>query len=452
MIRRCFYFLLLISTIILAQQEFEFEFDYAEFRFDSTSNLVEIYYKFNPADFETRFVNNEEIISQSIIIQFSLPGTNEISVSDTIDNVYKSVDIKNSDNFKDILGIYNAILAEGNYELNLTIKDNFSGKEFSSKEFIIVKAFGTDEPSISDIQLANSISKDTTSSDLFTKNTLKVIPNTTSSYSSDLPLLLYYCELYNIAGKDIQLTTAILEGQSKVVYSSTKGIKQSNESIVQVDQINLLKYPSGIYTIKLIISDSLNTYAYESEKQFYFYNKLYTKNQETDSGEQIENFTSPFAFMSIEECNEVFDQSKYIASEHEKELWDKLTTIEAKREFLTQFWKRRSDDKNGNWIQSYDYYKTLIKEVRTKFSSGNTTGEKTERGRVYLSYGPPSRVERYPNESNLRPYEIWYYDGIESGVIFIFGDLTGFSNYELIHSTKRGEIYDDTWQRRLYIK
>lgn len=451
MIRRC-YLLLIISSVIFTQPKFEFEFDYAQFRFDSTSNFVEIYYKFNPVNYKIQVVNSEEIISQSIILQFRLAGTNEISLSDTMDNVYKLIDIKNGDNFKDILGIYNAILAEGNYELNLTIKDNISGKEFSLNEFIVVKSFGMDEPSISDIQLANSISKDTTGSGLFTKNTLKVIPNTTSSYNSDLPLLLYYCELYNIAGKEIQLTTAILEGQSKVVYSSTKGIAQANESIVQVDQINLLKYPSGRYTIKLIISDSLNNYAYESQKQFYFYNKFYTEDQQSDSDNQSEDITSPFAFMSIEECNKVFDQSKYIATEQEVDLWKKLATIEGKREFLTQFWKRRSDEKNSNWTQSYDYYKTLVQEVKTKFGSGSTTGEKTERGRVYLSYGPPSRVERYPNESNLRPYEIWYYDNIENGVIFIFGDLTGFSNYELIHSTKRGEIFDDTWQRRLYIR
>ncbi len=449
---RNFYIFILISTIIFAQPTFEFEFDYAQFRFDSTSNLIEIYYKFNPAAFETRVINNEEIISQSIFVEFSLQGTNETSLLDTIDNVYNIKNVKTDTSFRDIIGVYKSILAYGKYKLNLTVIDNFSHKEFKVNEVIVVKSFGRGDPSISSIQFAGSITKDTSSSGLFTKNTLKVIPNPTSAYSSDSPLLLYYAELYNISDKNLQLTTAILTSQSEVVYSSKKDITQNNESIVQVDQINLLKYPSGIYTIKLIISDSLNSYAYESQKQFYFYNKFYTKYQESDLGSNEKDSPSPFAFMSIEECNEVFEQSKYIATEHELDLWKKLATIEGKREFLTQFWKRRSDEKNGNWTKSYDYYKSLIKEVRTKFSTGSTTGEKTERGRVFLSYGPPSRIERYPNESNLRPYEIWYYDNIESGVIFIFGDLTGFSNYELIHSTKRGEIYDDTWQRRLYIK
>jgi len=55
----------------------------------------------------------------------------------------------------------------------------------------------------------------------------------------------------------------------------------------------------------------------------------------------------------------------------------------------------------------------------------------------------------YPNETNMKPYEIWYYNRIEGGVLFIFGDLTGYNDYELLSSTKRGEIRDDNWQRRI---
>ncbi|UCH65583.1 MAG: GWxTD domain-containing protein, partial [Ignavibacterium sp.] len=72
--------------------------------------------------------------------------------------------------------------------------------------------------------------------------------------------------------------------------------------------------------------------------------------------------------------------------------------------------------------------------------------------RVYLIYGEPSEIDRYPNQTDSRPYEIWSYQDIEGGVIFIFADLTGFSDYLLIHSTKRGELRDDSWERRIMVR
>jgi hypothetical protein len=64
-------------------------------------------------------------------------------------------------------------------------------------------------------------------------------------------------------------------------------------------------------------------------------------------------------------------------------------------------------------------------------------------------YGEPDEIERFPSELDKKPYEIWHYNSIEGGVIFVFGDVTGFSNFELLHSTKRGELRDDNWMRKI---
>jgi hypothetical protein len=50
---------------------------------------------------------------------------------------------------------------------------------------------------------------------------------------------------------------------------------------------------------------------------------------------------------------------------------------------------------------------------------------------------------------DTKPYEIWHYNDLEGGVLFVFADLTGFSEYRLLHSTKRGELQDDSWQQRV---
>jgi hypothetical protein len=66
-----------------------------------------------------------------------------------------------------------------------------------------------------------------------------------------------------------------------------------------------------------------------------------------------------------------------------------------------------------------------------------------------MTYGEPSEIERFPNETESKPYEIWYYHELEGGVKFVFADLSGYSDYQLVHSTMRGELQDENWQSRI---
>ncbi|HEX9933600.1 MAG TPA: hypothetical protein VGB38_00265, partial [bacterium] len=65
------------------------------------------------------------------------------------------------------------------------------------------------------------------------------------------------------------------------------------------------------------------------------------------------------------------------------------------------------------------------------------------------AYGKPSDIDRFPSSYQMVPYEIWSYDAIEGGVIFVFADLSGFKNYSLLHSTKRGEVYNPEYEAQL---
>jgi len=90
-----------------------------------------------------------------------------------------------------------------------------------------------------------------------------------------------------------------------------------------------------------------------------------------------------------------------------------------------------------------------VKEASTRFKNLSRNGIKTDMGRVFIMYGEPEQIERFPNQKDTKPYEIWTYEQIESGVSFIFADITGFSNYILVHSTKRNEYHDENWLSRI---
>ena len=112
----------------------------------------------------------------------------------------------------------------------------------------------------------------------------------------------------------------------------------------------------------------------------------------------------------------------------------------------------RDENSNSNKNEFYRNYMQRIELSNQKYASMGRQGWKTDRGRIFLLYGEPSEIERYPNQLETRPYEIWQYTEIEGGIYFVFADLTGFSDYTLINSTKRGELRDDNWQRRIVVR
>ena len=72
-----------------------------------------------------------------------------------------------------------------------------------------------------------------------------------------------------------------------------------------------------------------------------------------------------------------------------------------------------------------------------------------ERGRVLLTYGRPDEIVKTPVQRQGKPYETWTYNNLENGSIFIFADLRGFGQYELIHSTYSQELNNPNWENTL---
>ncbi len=444
-----FFVLTLLLLTTASQDSRNFEFDFAQFKVDSTSNLVEIYYSFNLMNFKQRSIDSEKDVAYKLEFKFYSATDSNLVLYDSLSGTHNASDLTDGNNKNIIIGLQRMIVPIGEYLISLSLLDRFdSSFGYTDFENLVVKKFSPLKPEVSDIQLANSIKAENENS-TFAKNTLSVVPNPSAAYSSDKPLMQYYSELYNVSSKSLILSTYLLNNNLKVVYSKEKIINSDNDSIVEVGQINLLRYSSGIYTLQLILSDSTNNYAYASQKKFYFYNKLYadTSNRITDKSERQ---FSRFSLYSEEECDRLYEMSKYIATDAEKNQYEKLTSVKSKQRFLDEFWRKRNSSLDSE-KPSYDEYINRVNEANKKFKQLGREGFKSERGRVFITYGEPDRIEKFPNEPNLKPYEVWYYDSIEGGVRFVFGDLTGFSDYELLHSDKRGEVYDDSWRRRLLI-
>src|SRR5690606_15704167 len=87
-----------------------------------------------------------------------------------------------------------------------------------------------------------------------------------------------------------------------------------------------------------------------------------------------------------------------------------------------------------------------VEYANTYFTSGMIRhGWNSERGRVLLKYGIPTRREMHNSTGEERPYEEWFYEDVQGGVHFYFVDMSYVGNFILVHSTAVNEPYFPDW-------
>jgi GWxTD domain-containing protein len=447
--------LIFLFVINIQSQPIDFEFDYAQFGFDSTSNYIEFYYSFNQASLTLYETDSSRNVQGALAISIRDSLTGEILLDKTWSVLNPVADSINSD--KSLIGVLSFVLNEGLYICTIQGSDAVNpAKSKTITEQIEVNPFLDGQIGLSDVQIASNIIQDSQNKEsIFYKNTFEVTPNPTAVFGEGQPCLFYYTELYNLPQVSIEeglrLDQLLFNSRGQLILSKRKDLTRAVESRVEVGRVMANKLPTDTYTLTLNLVDSITNAGVSSSKRFFVYNPsiVYV--------DTFQQHISPvlgtqFGAMSEEELDDLYRKSEYIASNQEQDRYDALTTIEGKREFLYNFWKARDENPADDFNQSYTSYLKRIEDCNLRFKAMSKEGWKTDRGRVYLTYGEPSEIERYPNQIETRPYEIWSYHNLEGGVFFIFADLFGFSDYQLVHSSKRGELRDESWQRRITIQ
>jgi GWxTD domain-containing protein len=121
--------------------------------------------------------------------------------------------------------------------------------------------------------------------------------------------------------------------------------------------------------------------------------------------------------------------------------------METKQQFLYNFWATRNPtNPEGEWMKYYE----LVISVNAAYKTQIHKGYETDRGRVYLQYGPPNIISESYNEPSSYPYEIWQYYELAGGqrnkrFVFYTTDLIT-NNFQLLHSDAIGEIYNYKWK------
>jgi hypothetical protein len=91
-----------------------------------------------------------------------------------------------------------------------------------------------------------------------------------------------------------------------------------------------------------------------------------------------------------------------------------------------------------------------VKIAEFNFKTPVKKGYQTDRGRIYLEYGPPNTRSERPSEPSTYPYEIWHYYTLSNSqrnkkFVFYSPDMVT-NDYFLLHSDAIGEIHNYRWQ------
>ncbi len=136
----------------------------------------------------------------------------------------------------------------------------------------------------------------------------------------------------------------------------------------------------------------------------------------------------------------------YIITDEERKAFKDLQTDEERESFVEQFWLRRDPTPDTEENEFKEEHYRRIAYANDHYGSG-IPGWKTDRGRIYIMYGPPDEIDSHPSggtyerpieegggETSTYPFEDWryrYIEGIGNNVNIEFVDTTMSGEYHM---------------------
>jgi GWxTD domain-containing protein len=427
--------------------QFVLNLDYAKFRNNDSSGYLEVYYGYYPRliSYERRGERYEGALLTNTRIRDQRTNSYLINRRSAIP-VHLS-DTSQAGPRSTLVSQTGHALPFGDYMLEVVVVDSLAPSRKDSIALpISVKPY-TGSVLASDLELCSLIKASDEKNDPFYKNSLEVVPNPTLVFGvASHPVLFSYVELYNVDPEQTYtIKSQVLAQDGKVIKENSKSRKFGVRNAIEVGTMNVSSIESGKYRFRIIVANEAVSSLARSEKSFYIYNPHIQSNQAST----VSAKASELAGISAEELATEFRQAQYVATDQEIKTFSQITSADGRREFLAKFWSEVEAGRLGHPAIPRVVYLQRVLTASQRYRAMGHEGWKTDRGRVFILYSEPDEIERFPSAYDTKPYEIWHYYGIENGVEFDFVDRSGFGDYVLVNSTRRGEIRDDNWRQFL---
>lgn len=332
----------------------------------------------------------------------------------------------------------------GDYRVELSAIDDVSKETGSTSLLVTVPDYAVSGLTLSDLELAyeiREIGADATAgvNPRLVKDDLLVVPNPSATfhYQKDSVLHVYY-ELYGLdespaPNQQFVIGYAVKDASGRLIhdYGRNQLEKPGNTAVLTAD-LDISSIDPGTYYLVIEAEDSADGSRTVASKQFAIYDP-----------------DAAAASIDSADVQTMVDIAWFHLSEADKIRIGKMSQ-EGKVNLLRQFWRNQDPDPSNPENPVYEEAVRRFAYANQEFSTtrGANDGWRTDRGRVYIMYGPYDERDEVVMSGKSYPYIKWTYYHLEGGCIFLFVNdfVAGAADYRLVHSTHPRERYDPKWQ------
>jgi GWxTD domain-containing protein len=310
----------------------------------------------------------------------------------------------------------------------------------------------------SHIELVEKISS-TINAPQFAKSGYEMWPYVSTFYPEYTEKIAFYDELYfekdAIKNEDKFLLNQFIEyyDNNQKLSDYAKMTKVTAKEVYPIiGSFDIKNLPTGNYNLVMELRNKLNEVVTSEKIYFQRVNETEALSDKVLNETTIEN-TWVAGINNIDTLDQMVGCVKPISTNGEIDMVNsqlKTGNILSKKQFIYLFWKAKDPaNPEAAWLK----YKQDVKKVQVFFGTRIKKGYETERGRIYLKYGPPNQITDRPNEPAAYPYQIWqyYHVGKYNNKFFLFymPDLVS-NDYDVLNSDIPGEYRNPRWEAVLY--
>ncbi len=351
-------------------------------------------------------------------------------------------------------------LPNGEYNFEIQIWDLLDtlAKPYITLQPITIN-YDANKVSVSGIELVESYKK-TETPGIITRAGYDLVPNITNFYPENVNKLIYYSEVYNtnkaLGENEKFLVSSFIQvletGKTLQDYIRYKKETTSEVNVV-FGEFDISKLPSGNYNLVIEVHNKNNEtiginklfFQRSNPKIQLSVDKIADNKVDNSFAGRITDIDTLREYIRYLQPISDFQEISFAQSHLEKA--DLLTL----QKYFYLFWSKRDPlEPQKAWLDYLD----KVNMVNMAYSTQISKGYQTDRGRVYLKYGPPNSISESYNEPAAYPYEIWHYYELANGqrnkkFVFYTKDIVT-NDFSLLHSDVIGELSNYRWQYFLF--
>lgn len=429
--------------------------DIQPFHAPGTGNYIEVYALFDAATTRLAKVENDGLqAGVEVIYIWRKDGViKDYRKKNVMSPVFKDSVIeafKDQDRF---------VLESGTYEMEMQFTDLHDSMHIPLKA---VRSYEIEDLGkkvrVSGIELLEGYSKADKPGPT-TRSGYDLYPYIMNYYPEDIEKIAYYAEIYMSEharkNHDVLLLSEYIEeinSGEKVENMGRMQKLKSAEVFPVLNAFDITMLPTGDYNLVIEVKNRENEVISLRKHLFKRSNEMTILTHDIVNAANIEG-TFVQHITNEDTLNDYLACLKPIALNHEIDMIDahlKSSNMINKKQFMYSFWQSRNQQHPS---EAWATYFVEVKKANKFFSTRIRRGYATDRGRVFLKYGPPNDIADRPNEPSAYPYQIWHY--YKSGkfnnkrFVFYMPDLVT-NDYELLHSDVPGEFKNYRWEYVLH--